>query len=67
MQSSYNRPLEMIGPIEAVHLPGNPEAYTVVLFTVTGQTHTIFLLSARIWIFRTEQIGCFQMEFWRFL
>lgn len=22
----------MIGPIEAVHLPGNPEAYTVVLF-----------------------------------
>ncbi|EMN48069.1 phospholipase/carboxylesterase [Leptospira interrogans str. L1207] len=32
MQSSYNRPLEMIGPIEAVYIPGNPETYTVILF-----------------------------------
>ncbi|MDV6235391.1 esterase [Leptospira ellisii] len=32
MQSSYNRPLESIGPVEAVYLPGNPEAYTVILF-----------------------------------
>lgn len=48
MQSSYNRPLESIGPIEAVYIPGNPETYTVILFTVTEQTHMIFLLSARI-------------------